>query len=73
MNEMNYRYNNPSVPIKVDTKLAECFAKKERTKEQVERFTLYASMSKEYPEMQQILQNVVVRQMEDMNSFKKVA
>lgn len=73
MNEMNYRYNNPTIPIQVDTKLAECFVKKERTPEQVERFTLYASMSKEYPMMQQILQNVVVRQMEDTNSFKKMA
>lgn len=71
MNEMNYRYNNPTVPMKVDTKLAECFVKKERTKEQIERFTLYASMSKEYPLMQQILQNVVVRQMEDVNSLRR--
>ena len=46
MNEMNYRFNNPSVAILVDTKIAEAFISKPRTSEQIENFRLYASMSK---------------------------
>lgn len=60
MNEMNYRYNNPNVNVTVDQKLAVAFASKERTKEQIERFGLWASMSKEAKAMGPILQNVAV-------------
>lgn len=73
MNEMNYRFNNPGVPIEVDTKIAECFARKPRTKENIERFQLYASMSKEYSKIEQILTNVAVHELEETNTLKKVA
>lgn len=62
MNEMNYRYNNPTANVNVDQKLAVAFASKERTSEQIERFGLWASMSKEVKMIEPILQNVEVLQ-----------
>lgn len=58
MNEMNYRYNNPTQEIAVDKSLAQAFVSKPRTSEQIERFGIWASMSKEKKEMEPILQNV---------------
>ena len=60
MNEMNYRYNNKEMVIPVDTKIAVAFASKERTPEQIERFCMWASMSKEAKALEPILQNVAV-------------
>lgn len=73
MNEMNYRFNNPGVSIDVDTKIAECFIKKPRTEEEIERFKLYASMSKEYSKIEKILENIIVKKFEVENTLKKVA
>lgn len=60
MNEMNYRYNNPNQNIPVDKSLAEAFVSKPRTKEQVERFGMWVSMSKEAKVIGPILQAVQV-------------
>lgn len=73
MNEMNYRFNNPSVAVLVDTKIAEAFISKPRTSEQIENFRLYASMSKESANIEKILTNAIVNDMEDTNRFRKVA
>lgn len=45
MEIMNYRYENPTSEVAVDTKIAEKFISRER--ENVEFFELWASMSKE--------------------------
>ena len=72
MNEMNYRYNYPDTSLSVDAKIAECFVNKERTKEQIERFMLFASMSKEKDKINQILQNENDKNI-DENIMQKVA
>ena len=64
MNEMNYRYNNPNQNIPVDKSLAEAFISKPRTNEQIERFSMWASMSKEAREIEPILANVQSIEME---------
>ena len=64
MNEMNYRYNNPNQGIAVDKALAQAFVSKPRTPEQIERFGMWASMSKEVKELTPILQAVQVMAME---------
>lgn len=64
MNEMNYRYNNPNQGVAVDKSLAQAFVSKPRTPEQVERFGMWASMSKEAREIGQILQTVQIISME---------
>lgn len=64
MNEMNYRYNNKNTFIPVDLKLAEAFVSKERTPEQIERFSMWADMSKEANVIKPVLGNVVVLQTE---------
>lgn len=56
MEAMNYRYNNPDSELDVDMYIAEKFIQKERTNDQIEDFTLWASMSKEYAKIQQLLQ-----------------
>lgn len=58
--EMNYRYNNPSQGIAVDSKIAVAFASKERTATQLETFRMWASMSKDAKEIEPILQAVQV-------------
>jgi len=65
MNEMNYRYNNPGQGVSVDKSLVEAFVSKERTPEQVEKFGLWASMSKEANVIMPILQSVQVMAMEE--------
>ena len=64
MNEMNYRLNNPTSSISVDKSLAQVFVSMPRTPEQIERFSNWASMSKDAMEISQILQNVQVLQTE---------
>lgn len=64
MNEMNYRYNNPNQGVAVDKSLAQAFVSKTRTPEQIERFGMWASMSKEAKELGSILQAVQVMGME---------
>lgn len=66
MSEMNYRYNNPKQGVMVDSKIAAAFVSKERTKEQVEAFKIWASMSKEEKTLDQILQNVQVMGLEQV-------
>lgn len=47
IDEMNYRYNNPEMALSPDEKIVTAFLSKERDKEVMEQFTLWASMSKE--------------------------
>jgi len=44
---MNYRYDNPGIEVKVDTKIAEKFINRERKLDSVSAFELWGSMSKE--------------------------
>lgn len=45
--EINYRYNNPTVALTPDEKIVKIFLEKERERHVIEQFALYASMSKE--------------------------
>ena len=47
INEMNYRYNNPSINLTPDEKIVSLFFQQERDKSVTEQFALWASMSKE--------------------------
>ena len=44
---MNYRYNNPTVNLSIDKKITEKFLEQTHDKNDIEMFTLWASMSKE--------------------------
>lgn len=66
MNEMNYRYNNSSQNISVDTSLAKAFVSKPRTQQQIESFGLWASMSKEAKEIGPIFNTVRVMELESI-------
>ena len=46
IDRMNYRFDNP-VDVPVDSKIAERFSSRERTKEQIEMFNEWISLSKE--------------------------
>ena len=71
MNEMNYRYNNPTQNIPVDKSLAEAFVSKPRTPEQIERFGIWVSMSKEVNVLVPILQTVQTMQFEAVKQATK--
>lgn len=60
MNNMNYQYNNPSVNRHVDLEIAKAFASKPRTSRQVENFGIWAMMSRDAKEIENILQTVQV-------------
>lgn len=66
MNEMNYRYNNSNQNIMVDASLAKAFVSKPRTRDQIERFGMWASMSKEANQIAPILQSVQVVELEQV-------
>lgn len=60
MNKMNYQYNNPNINLHVDLEIAKAFAASPRTSVQVENFGIWASMSKDAKEIENILQNVQI-------------
>lgn len=45
--EMNYRYNNPTVSLSIDEKVVRKFLEQYRERHVREQFALWASMSKE--------------------------
>lgn len=47
IDEMNYRYNNPTISLTPDEKVVRAFLSREREKHVIEQFALWASMSKE--------------------------
>lgn len=47
MDAMNYRYNNPEISLSLDENIVTAFLSREREKNVIEQFTLWASMSKE--------------------------
>ena len=44
---MNYRYNNPTITLTIDEQIVALFLQREREKNVIEQFGLWASMSKE--------------------------
>lgn len=65
MEVMNYDYNNPG-KVSAHVLLAQAFISKERTPEQIERFKMWASMSKRAKEIEPILQMVQVKLVEQV-------
>lgn len=47
IDEMNYRYNNPTVSLTIDEKIVQKFLEKYRERNVKEQFSLWASMSNE--------------------------
>lgn len=47
IDEMNYRYNNPETTLTPDEKIVQAFLERERERNVIEQFALWASMSKE--------------------------
>ena len=47
IDEMNYRYENPTVVLSIDEKIVQKFLERHRERFVIEQFTLWASMSKE--------------------------
>lgn len=45
--EMNYRYNNPTIALAPDEKVVTAFLSRERERHVIEQFSLWASMSRE--------------------------
>lgn len=55
MEMMNYRYENPTAEVAVDTKITEKFISRER--ENIEFFELWSSMSKEADKILPVITN----------------
>ena len=47
VDEMNYRYNNPTIALTVDEQIVALFLQQERERNVIEQFALWTSMSKE--------------------------
>ena len=67
---MDYRFENPGQRINVDVKIAESLMSQERTKEEIENFENWASVSRERENIDLVLNNY--KQQVNESQFDKV-
>lgn len=69
--EMDYRHENINSNLNIDTKLTEIFIKNNRSREAIEQFELWASMSKEREKIMPMInqyKNNLQNNIEDSNT-----